>query len=562
MGDAEDREKLSKMTELEREEILADRRDVRSKTQDRKRIIQMAKDKKEREQGGRKKFKPSDAEKLTGRKSKRVAGEEEKRGTTNKSKALADIARKKADRVEASDYSGDDSEEYGSESDLEEELDGILPQIEKRKPARGWGRQTRGGSDDDSDDSDDDDAGGDNVPASEAQIRRIFLKRSTMEKWIAEPFLKNLVPGCMVRVGIGLDAKTGDNRYRVAEIVGIAEGKHGKYVLEPYEIVPNQGKNSAKTPFWLLLKFGDKTRAFRMSELSNGDASAKEFGEWQSAARETNQKPPRVRHVNVAVQNIQSANNYRYTSEDVQKILKQKNDKKGGLTHNLANQKEVLRRLIERARAGGDDDAVAQLTSQYDEVVKQLTSKLDKGGTQAIMANINKKNNAINDANLSRTAAEAVARAKSGKPDESMNDPFSRRPTRMASYYTINGGDKKDDGKGEAKGVAPVNATETSEQTETDPKTPKGTGSFAQTQKAKLEAATKAHLNVRLEKVDATLASQPDPSMHMGIHPGLVPVLRRGMLGLSKGLLEDLVAVRPKGKTLTLEEYKVRQGVE
>ncbi len=80
-----------------------------------------------------------------------------------------------------------------------------------------------------------------------------------------------------------------------------------------------------------------------------------------------------------------------------------------------------------------DDDAVAQLSAQYTEVVERLTVKLDKGGTQAIMAEINKKNNAINDANLSRTAAEAVARAKSGKKDESMNDPFSRRPTRMAS---------------------------------------------------------------------------------------------------------------------------------
>ncbi len=41
-----------------------------------------------------------------------------------------------------------------------------------------------------------------------------------------------------------------------------------------------------------------------------------------------------------------------------------------------------------------------------------------------------------------------------------------------------------------------------------------------------------------------------------------MPLLRRGMLGLSKGLLEGLIPVKPKGKTLTLEEYKVRQGVE
>ena len=55
MGDDDDRARLAGMTELEREEILADRRDARAKIQDRKRIIQMAREKKEREAGGKKK---------------------------------------------------------------------------------------------------------------------------------------------------------------------------------------------------------------------------------------------------------------------------------------------------------------------------------------------------------------------------------------------------------------------------------------------------------------------------------------------------------------------------
>ena len=48
---------------------------------------------------------------------------------------------------------------------------------------------------------------------------------------------------------------------------------------------------------------------------------------------------------------------------------------------------------------------------------------------------------------------------------------------------------------------------------------------------------------------------------HIFWMPG-VPVLRRGLLGLGRGVLEDVRPARPKGKTLTLEEYKVRQGVE
>lgn len=555
MGDDDDRARLAGMTELEREEILADRRDRRAQTADRARIIAMAREKKEREAGGKKKFRPADAEAAAGRKSKRVAGEEATRGTTSKSKALAEIARKKERReAEEEDEDDEDSDEYGEDEDLEDEdLDGILPQREKRPGAA----RSRARRDDDSDvsDDDEDDGGGDAVPASEAQIRKMFLKRATLEKWISEPYFSQLAPGCMVRVGIGLDKKSGEPRYRLAAITKVAEGTHVKYPLPEYELV---GKPGVKTPFWLVLKFGAHERAFKANEVSNQEPTAKEFAEWTAQMRRDEQKPPRVRDADAAVENIKAAEEYRYTSEDVHLMLKKRQEKKGGMTHNLANQKEVLRRLIERAKAEGDDDAVAQLGAQLDEVVRTLTAKLDKGGTQAIMANINKRNNAINDANLSRTAAEAVARAKSGKPDESANDPFSRRPTRMATYYTINGEKEKD---GEKNG-APVDAPSVPDASV--PKaTRKGKGlSFAEARRVREARFVAAHTRVSLTKVDPSLAAAPDPAANAGIHPGLVPVLRRGLLGLGRGLLEDVRPARPKGKTLTLEEYKVRQGVE
>ena len=556
MGDDDDRARLAGMTELEREEILADRRDRRAQIADRKRIIAMAREKKEREAGGKKKFRPADAEAAAGRKSKRVAGEEATRGTTSKSKALAEIARKKQ-RREAEEDSDEDSDEYGTDEDLEDEdLDGILPQREKRRPP------ARGRRDDDSDVSDDDeeDGGGDAVPASEAQIRKMFLKRATLEKWIAEPYFSQLAPGCMVRVGIGLDKKSGEPRYRLAFITQVAEGKHGSYPLAEYELV---GKPGVKTPFWLVLKFGRHERAFKANEVSNQEPTAKEFAEWTAQMQQDEQKPLRVRDADAALENIKAAENYRYTSEDVQLMLKKRQEKKGGMTHNLANQKEVLRRLLERAKAEGDDDAAAQLAAQLDEVVRKLTAKLDKGGTQAIMANINKRNNAINDANLSRTAAEAIARAKSGKPDESANDPFSRRPTRMATYYTINGekekdGDKSD--KSEALGKEPSGPD--AEHGEEKGATERKSASFAEERSAREVRFVEAHKRVVLSKVDPSLAAAPDPAANAGIHPGLVPVLRRGLLGLGRGVLEDVRPARPKGKTLTLEEYKVRQGVE
>ena len=188
------------MTELEREEILADRRDARAKIQDRKRIIQMAKEKRERERWREEEVPPRGRRRRLRAQVHRVAAADDGRQKTGKSKALADIARKKASARarDDDDDDDDDSDEFDDEELEDEELDGILPTRERQPRARGGARARDG---DYSDEDEDDDEGGDRVPASEAQIRKIILPRSTLERWILEPFVKALAPGCMVRIG-------------------------------------------------------------------------------------------------------------------------------------------------------------------------------------------------------------------------------------------------------------------------------------------------------------------------------------------------------------------------
>ena len=192
-----------------------------------------------------------------------------------------------------------------------------------------------------------------------------------------------------------------------------------------------------------------------------------------------------------------------------------------------------------------------------------------------MMAAINKRNNQLNDANLSRIASENIARAKSGKPDESMNDPFSRRPTRMATYYTINreavnkdepaeGEEGEDGGKKTPADIKTSGEGAGGRGGPKTPRTPRSTlGSFSAAAAAKLGALTKAH-GVSLSGVEPSMATRPDPVANLGLHPGMQTVLRRGLLGMgaASSLLAGIHPVPPKGKSLTLEEYKVRQGIE
>ena len=73
----------------------------------------MAREKKEREAGGKKKFKPSDVRKKT---------LEDAKGKSSRAQALADIAKKKdasrRRRADREDVDDDDDDEYASDDDV------------------------------------------------------------------------------------------------------------------------------------------------------------------------------------------------------------------------------------------------------------------------------------------------------------------------------------------------------------------------------------------------------------------------------------------------------------
>jgi RNA polymerase-associated protein RTF1 len=189
--------------------------------------------------------------------------------------------------------------------------------------------------------------------------------------------------------------------------------------------------------------------------------------------------------------------------------------------------------------------------------MEKLKVRLDKGGTNAMMAAINKKNNAVNDANLSRIASEQVARAKSGAADQSANNPTSRRPTKAATYYAIGKGGKDDDAKADDKPAVTPAAVKTSggKAGMSAPKTPKaGLNSYSIAAEAKSRVMIKAH-DVDVS-VHPALAGGEDPMATKGLRKGLIPVLRRAMIG-GGGLLGADTRPAPV-KTLSLQEYRAR----
>ena len=126
------------------------------------------------------------------------------------------------------------------------------------------------------------------------------------------PFFKRLVVGCFVRIGIGTDPATGKPVYRCSEVSDVVET--GKVYLV--------GK--ARTNVGLKLKFGRQERVFRLEFISNSYWEPQEFLKWKVTCEEANMALPSLEYVKNKISEIKKAMNYEYTSEDVDKIVAQK----------------------------------------------------------------------------------------------------------------------------------------------------------------------------------------------------------------------------------------------
>lgn len=60
------------------------------------------------------------------------------------------------------------------------------------------------------------------VPANDAELESLHVKRHTLEKWVNEPFFQTTVIGCLVKVAYS-------GKYHLAEIVDVQEREPGKH---------------------------------------------------------------------------------------------------------------------------------------------------------------------------------------------------------------------------------------------------------------------------------------------------------------------------------------------
>ena len=535
MGDRADRDALAAMTELERETVMAERSERRRAIESRRKIMEMA----------------SRAKRGDG--ARAVSGKREREMTALGRIAEARARRERRRRVFGED--DEDDEESGGEGDEMGVMDGeYSDDVEERDVVGRRATREKERAEEEYD------YASSSRPATKQEIESITIRRHQLESWITEPYFESAITGCLCRVGIGLN-KRQENVYRLVEIAGVAVGKYKQYSLKSYVYL--EGKPA--TNVWLILKWGNSEKTFRISEVSNSAVQDAEWAAWVAHCRDSSCQPVTSRDVTKCLENLKSAQNYRYTSDDVTKILAQKREKLGGVRHNLLFEKEQIRAAIAHAEAENDVETLAELRNRYEEVDKEVKEKLSSrsGATQDALANINRKNEIQNSEKLSKRASEQVARLKKGLGATGEGDPFSRRPTRLTTYWDM-GTKAAEASKAEAEATkveddadeAPPTDANVADEDEHDDLFITAGNSTAQSEKELLDVLQQAHrdttITIDLSRLDAP--AQADALRLKTTRS----VLERGAALLRSSydaIRAEHLATAPRGRAFSVQEY-------
>jgi len=251
---------------------------------------------------------------------------------------------------------------------------------------------------------------------SQEQLESIRLSRHKIEKFVHLPIFKRTAIGCFVRIGIGNDPTSQNNKpvYRVAEIVEICE------TAKTYSV----GK--AKTNIGLKLKHGKDERVFRVAFVSNHPFSDSEFNKWKETCVKANIELPTAQIIATKANDINKALNYRFSSADVDKVLASKEKFKVNPVNYAVHKAKLQKEKLQHEESGNKEEAdrIGKRLAEIEERAEELDRKRCSSISQ--IAYINNRNR---KANIVKAEKAIYAEIKQKQIDGVDEDPFTRRRT-------------------------------------------------------------------------------------------------------------------------------------
>lgn len=403
--DAEDKRRLLEMTEVKREEELAQRSELKARVQEKRLLAQMVKQQKSAGMGN------SLDEDSVARAAKR---QHTARGATKeKSKKLDELkARRKAKdesrkRAKLSPKSHRDRSASPQDMDIsdDESEDGMITR-EEQQDERDRRLLGLGGSTSKEDPEDD-------VPGTVEDFNRCRLSRDLVAKWCLAPWFKDYVKGSWVRYLIGNEGS--QPIYRICEITDLVSES-----VKPYKVNERSVNQAVE------LKHGKSVKVFNMDRISNSTFSDREFDRLARTCKQEGVELPTRRELKKKADQMRELEKQPLTDKDISAMLERKKQISNSVDpqalrmarSKLNQQRSLALKRQDQKEVAELDDELAKVQAQIDfigadhVVGTQMDEKLRKVNERNRKANVEAVRRAeIAEAERKRKERELAAKA-------------------------------------------------------------------------------------------------------------------------------------------------------
>ena len=393
----------------------------------------------------------------------------------------------------ASDF-GDDDDDEDSDDDYEE-VGALKPWQKKAQEAKAK-KKTKSRLDE-YEDEDEDDAMEETrktsskavKPAEIDEYMLVTISRARLGKWCNEPYFGRAVMNCFVKLFVG-ENEEGKRCYRLCRIVSVDRSK------QPYALPKVKKEKAVWTDKMLKLDFAGTRRVFALRLVSDNKVTQADVSQYETAmktARKQDELLGKLEAMKLRRKRDELIQNFTYTTEDIEKKLKEKK-MKGQSTTNLGLEQTRVANAVEAAQ-GALADAKARLEDarggaamndakeevkfaqenlemrfeQERLILKKVKSRRERNKTRSNnWVDVNQRANKMNrlaDVGLNKAKNKTAEKSPSGKV---AFNPYARRKVKPKNLWQVGQGDEKkeiDDEEAEAasstKEVADTNANST-----------------------------------------------------------------------------------------------------
>ena len=181
------------------------------------------------------------------------------------------------------------------------------------------------------------------------EYQKITLPRRRLGRWCNEPYFRDAVMNCFVKLFIG-ENDLGKRCYRLCKIVDVKTHK-------PYQLPPVNNQKPVTTDKMLTLKFGKNQRDFAISLVSDAKIDEADMKQFIDATKANRERTLGKKEANkMRRQQDKLVREYVYTTEDIEANLLNRK-KKGETAANLALERTRAAIAVQGARAALKDAA-------------------------------------------------------------------------------------------------------------------------------------------------------------------------------------------------------------